>query len=599
MREALSKITRGSSRIGPNPQTMKLKTILKHFFPYIVIVLFAVAIISPVISNHAYIGGLDSYFHMNSFYEDAMQIKHNQYSYFLSIFGFDQSARVVNAVYAPGFNYVMGELLLLCGSWMSFNIISTLLVLSISGVGMYLLSRDINMNKTYAIVIAMLYMMTHPIMSWVGNQEFTGIGAMILPFAFLVGIKMIQNRQIRILPLVILMSIVLQTHLVTSLITCLILLPYAFWGLVRSSQKIQFVKNGLWAVLITFFLNGNIFGTLYDLFTTNNLIPTFPQFTTQASGVKFQHLSITNVGLMFTVIFMIAAIVLLISISKFNSVNYITLLVGLFFLWLSSSYFPWSNLEKRWINIANTVQFPQRFMSAFWIPALLTVGSVLTMITNQNGIEHLFGRYTSYIILVILLIMNFGMTLNYTGWLPKAWNQSKVVRYMDSDIYYSHNPNKIRADFESSDLTKGLQVIKKQTPDYLPTNHQINLKKYYNLPIYTEMQNQLQDSNFRCKKHATSHGLIITWQSIRDKNVTIPAVAYAHSLVTLNGIPIHPKKSFVGAMRVHEQIGKNKLTIHYHPGVVFKMLITIMIFMWIIVISIGIKKILRQKGLLR
>ncbi len=45
--------------------------------------------------------GSDVVFHFNRFYETSQQIKEGNFQYFLSIYGFQQSARIVNALYGP------------------------------------------------------------------------------------------------------------------------------------------------------------------------------------------------------------------------------------------------------------------------------------------------------------------------------------------------------------------------------------------------------------------------------------------------------------------------------------------------------------------
>ncbi|XIF19432.1 MAG: Hypothetical protein AJITA_00078 [Acetilactobacillus jinshanensis] len=52
---------------------------------------------------------------------------------------------------------------------------------------------------------------------WVGDFEFTGLGtAILLPFVIMVGIRILSERQIKVLPLAIVMAICLQIHLITS-----------------------------------------------------------------------------------------------------------------------------------------------------------------------------------------------------------------------------------------------------------------------------------------------------------------------------------------------------------------------------------------------
>lgn len=81
--------------------------------PFLLVALFSFILIIPQWLSRGIILGTDSVFHYNRFYEAAMQIKHWNFSYFLSIYGFQQSGRIVNAVYGPFFAYFQGLLVLL------------------------------------------------------------------------------------------------------------------------------------------------------------------------------------------------------------------------------------------------------------------------------------------------------------------------------------------------------------------------------------------------------------------------------------------------------------------------------------------------------
>ncbi|MDU1879425.1 MAG: hypothetical protein E6779_07590, partial [Finegoldia magna] len=59
----------------------------------------------------------------NRFYEDAMQLKNGNFSYFLSLYGFQQSGRIVNALYGPFFSYLQGGLVLISGTWFRYQIV--------------------------------------------------------------------------------------------------------------------------------------------------------------------------------------------------------------------------------------------------------------------------------------------------------------------------------------------------------------------------------------------------------------------------------------------------------------------------------------------
>ena len=74
----------------------------------LIIIAFAVLLVTPQLFTRKVILGSDSVFHYNRFYEAAMQLKNGNFSYFLSLYGFQQSGRIVNALYGPFFAYLQG-----------------------------------------------------------------------------------------------------------------------------------------------------------------------------------------------------------------------------------------------------------------------------------------------------------------------------------------------------------------------------------------------------------------------------------------------------------------------------------------------------------
>ncbi|XID85245.1 hypothetical protein ACF0HX_04250 [Pediococcus pentosaceus] len=69
-----------------------IKNILFIFFISFILVL-------PQIMNKSIILGADSIFHFNRFYDTYMQFRTGNFSYFQTNFGFQQSGRIINALY--------------------------------------------------------------------------------------------------------------------------------------------------------------------------------------------------------------------------------------------------------------------------------------------------------------------------------------------------------------------------------------------------------------------------------------------------------------------------------------------------------------------
>ncbi len=81
-------------------------------------------IISAQLFRHSIILGSDNNFFMNKIYESYMQQKTGTYNYFQSVYGFQQSGRIINAVYAPDFSFILGGLLAIAKNWFRFQVLS-------------------------------------------------------------------------------------------------------------------------------------------------------------------------------------------------------------------------------------------------------------------------------------------------------------------------------------------------------------------------------------------------------------------------------------------------------------------------------------------
>lgn len=113
---------------------------MKRYRYYLFIFLIAVLFVVPQLWRQKMILGADALFHYNRFYETAEQIKTGNFSYFISLFGFQQSGRIVNAVYGPLFSYLQGMLVLLAGSWFRYQVLSNFLVYLLAGCSLFKLS---------------------------------------------------------------------------------------------------------------------------------------------------------------------------------------------------------------------------------------------------------------------------------------------------------------------------------------------------------------------------------------------------------------------------------------------------------------------------
>ena len=117
----------------------------------LIIIAFAVLLVTPQLFTRKVILGSDSIFHYNRFYEAAMQLKNGNLSYFLSLYGFQQSGRIVNALYGPFFAYLQGGLILISGTWFRYQIVSRILLHILAESSMYVLLKQCKVKTTIAL----------------------------------------------------------------------------------------------------------------------------------------------------------------------------------------------------------------------------------------------------------------------------------------------------------------------------------------------------------------------------------------------------------------------------------------------------------------
>ena len=104
-----------------------LNQINKKWYYLSFLILFLILII-PLIYTGNPTFGTDMAFHYNRFYEAAMQIKNWNFSYFMSLYGFESSGRIANAMYGPFFTYLQGLLALVSGTWYRYQLLSNFLI---------------------------------------------------------------------------------------------------------------------------------------------------------------------------------------------------------------------------------------------------------------------------------------------------------------------------------------------------------------------------------------------------------------------------------------------------------------------------------------
>lgn len=206
---------------------MNSKTILKNNRAAgLIILTIGLLLTGQMITGHGVVGA-DSVFHYNRFYETYSQLKHLNFSWFQSIYGFNQSGRIVNVVNGPLFAYLNGDLLLLVHSWYQYQLVSSIIIYLIGGFGMYQLLKRLSIRPIIAAMMACFYLTVGWMPRWQIGNNTTALGAMLMPYLLMITFDMIMvdNRPIHWKKLALLMSLTIEIHLLSALLFMLVLIP--------------------------------------------------------------------------------------------------------------------------------------------------------------------------------------------------------------------------------------------------------------------------------------------------------------------------------------------------------------------------------------
>ncbi|HEM3634529.1 TPA: hypothetical protein U1C38_002434, partial [Streptococcus suis] len=216
--------------------------------------------------------GSDSIFHFNRFYETAEQIKHTNFNYHISLYGFQQSGRIVNALYGPFMAYFHGLIVLISKNWYIYQVLSNFVLFNLAGLSMYIFLIKGKIDKKYAVLGALLYISSYSIQYWTIRQGFTSWGAAILPLALSILFELKDKKEVPKYTLGIYTALMVQTHMLSSVILVLIYLPFFTLTFLRHPKKLFFFKKLLIEITIFFGLTMNVWSSYFYILAANKLI---------------------------------------------------------------------------------------------------------------------------------------------------------------------------------------------------------------------------------------------------------------------------------------------------------------------------------------
>lgn len=540
--------------------------IKKNWGPGLAIIGFSLLLLLPQLYHQATILGSDSIFHFNRFYDTAMQLKTGQFHYLISLFGYQQSGRIVNALYGPIFAYLQGGLLLLAGNWFRYQLLSRFLLALIAGFGFLKLCRVSQVKDRLALPLSLLFLTTFAVQYWSSRQGFSSWGVAFFPWCLIPAIRVVETKTIKPINLALAVAIMLQVHSLSTLFLVLSYLPFFLYALIKTAKPWTFIGQGLTAVGLSLLLTANVWFPLLSLGQANDLIQPFinknlPYYTIDRGSSK---LFWQPWGLGF--LMMVQAGLACYRRKQNQPVNHLISLVALIFLWLSSSFFPWDSLAGQGIKAIELIQFPFRFFLLATPLALLALGTSLGRLNKwPKGLT---------ILLWGLTLWGLGQTLHQQDLLIHKQYLGDQPIQERKHTYFLGTADQIRQAIHSDQPDDLLKLVVKSTPDYLPLYQATRANKY---KLYKAL---VIDQADQVTKTVQGQQLVVNWTSANPDPITLPLVVYAGSQVSLNGQKLTLADLLltpIGTPIVTSQVGNNQLILSYphNKGLLVALLVSL------------------------
>lgn len=518
---------------------------MKRYRYYLIILVIAGLFVVPQLWTQKMILGADALFHYNRFYETAEQIKTGNFSYFISIFGFQQSGRIVNAVYGPIFSYLQGGLVLLAGSWFRYQVLSNFLVFLLAGCSMFKLLTYSKIKEHTALFAAIIFMTTYSINYWVLNQGFTSWGTCLLPLC-LIPLVDLKNHHFPVVKIAVSMAVMTQIHMLTAVMLGLIYFPF-FISYAKNRWRtacIELIK----AIGIYGCLSINVWVSLLLINTGDQLKMPFtnPQMSEKAIDLGGAYwLEHPRILRLLLIVGFLLCLVYWRNVQRFT--KQLLIFSGIFLL-LSTSLIPWDWFVAHKVPLVTLIQFPFRFFAPFTILFLFFFASMINDLADKRFLPVVFALFSFISIAQNLQMLSHDLD---------SWGQESLV---SKHTFIRGSEKDARQSFYDTDMQQALRLVEKSSPDYLPIYHDDTKNKY------VSYEKQILGQQRKFSRTVKNNQLEMTWQAAKAENVQLPVIVYQNTKLIEGDREIKPSSlSNIGVPTIKQKAGRNTIRLRYDP----------------------------------
>ena len=484
---------------------------------FLFIVFISLIFITPQLITCNMVIGSDAIFHFNRFYDTSEQIRNGNFEYFISLYGFQQSGRIVNAFYGPFVAYLHGLLVLFSKNWFVYQVLSNLILFIISGCSMYTFLRAGHFTYRKSRIGAVLYMCTFSILYWATRQGFSSWGSALMPLCLTVIFYVFEERRVPRFKLGFFTAFLFQTHILSALILVLIYTPIFLYAFIKNTNKLDFVVAILKEILLFIMLTLNIWSTYFIITRENRLVAPFINHTMSSNTIN-QNSYYWLLNPMSLILMLLIILGIFFSKWKTHSTDLKMLfIIMLSFLLLSISLIPWYYFIEKNVSIVEFLLFPFRF----FVPVTILLFYLFFQITDFEKLNN----YSVVLGILQVVILMFA-TLN-------SWNNDEnYILSGPNTIIENNDVDSVKKSFFLKDKSESLKIVEKTTPDYLPIYDNTDLNKY---KLYEE---KIIYKNEIFEKSVNNSKLIIYMDQSDDKYTELPVIIYTDTILSTNGIEI-------------------------------------------------------------
>lgn len=545
---------------------------LKKYIPYFIILFFAILFILPNVLTHNLIIGADAPFHYNRFYDTAEQFANWDFHYFPSMYGFQQSGRIVNAVYGPIFAYFQGLIVLVSGSWFHYQILSNFILFLISGWSMLTLLKYVNVKNWVSVPISVLFMTTYSIQYWAVNQGFTSWGTCFYPLCMIPLADFVVHKKFPVLKVTASIALMTQIHLLSSVMLVLMYIPFYLYYFFTQTEKGQAIKQLFKSILLYFILTANIWAGLALIYSGNKILPPFVNKEMSQKAINLDGSYWLTYPEIFPMILLIGLLLFVLLRRHYDIFTKLLLRTSLVFFLLSTSLIPWTTLVEKNVPFVRLIQFPFRFFVPFTLLFLL----FLALALNQWEKKTWYRALSVFFILVasVQTIQNLYQHLD-------KWKEETFV---SRHTYLFDTPEEARKTFYNQDMSISLFVFQKTTPDYLPIYKETTANKY---DRYNE---EILDGETTFMKTHPDGRLTIKWKNTGEETVHLPIIVYDRTVLLQHGKKLMDYElTDIGTPIVKQHNGINEVTLYYDLPLYFYFVFALTLISWLALFGLFVK----------